>query len=336
MDITADFRKAAKWKVASGKTDAPIHDATSEFLQSALDILQNIQKIAAIRAEKRRQYLDPVHFLPSKAAPFSDMEREELEESLLDSYKLCEQRVDELKSMGGTPNDVQQRTKVYSEIILYLTEACLRSFSLGVDFVLAHQARHDVHQGRPKETHQSPLFPVQEVVDCFNSLSYSSFLVDLTLPKKPPPPTPTPTPPVAAATTVTPTTNRGEPPRSSHAMNDDDDDGGGMDLTDDEAAQFKVENVQLHHHLHEEIDAARRVEKQVHEIQGMMHQFADKVGEQTEIMEEIAKDADVAMTNVGQGNVSLKKAADYGDGSGFTIFCIYVGASLLLLFFHYY
>ncbi|RHY61106.1 hypothetical protein DYB26_000145 [Aphanomyces astaci] len=108
-------------------------------------------------------------------------------------------------------------------------------------------------------------------------------------------------------------------------------------FTEAESRQFHAENVQLHRHLHEEIDAARlRVEKQVHDIQGMMHQFASEIGGQAEKMHVVAQEAEAAADNVGHGNLSLKHAADHGHGFGFAIFCCYLAASTLLLFFHYY
>ncbi|RLO01047.1 hypothetical protein DYB28_014010 [Aphanomyces astaci] len=79
-----------------------------------------------------------------------------------------------------------------------------------------------------------------------------------------------------------------------------------------------------------------RVEKQVHDIQGMMHQFASEIGGQAEKMHVVAQEAEAAADNVGHGNLSLKHAADHGHGFGFAIFCCYLAASTLLLFFHYY
>ncbi|RHY93083.1 hypothetical protein DYB37_000235 [Aphanomyces astaci] len=166
-----------------------------------------MQKIASFWEAKRKAYLNPAHFLPSKAMAFTDMEREELEDvcthahaSVLDSYKLCEQRVGELKLLVFPAHGIpQQVVKVRSEVVHYL-----------------------------------------------------------------------------------------------------------------------------------------RVEKQVHDIQGMMHQFASEIGGQAEKMHVVAQEAEAAADNVGHGNLSLKHAADHGHGFGFAIFCCYLAASTLLLFFHYY
>ncbi|CAK4098928.1 unnamed protein product [Aphanomyces euteiches] len=245
MDITNEFVKLAAGSSQRRKSRTT---AVSDFMQSAIEILQSVQKITSIRNDKRKQYLDPLHFLPSKASSFTDLDREELEESLLDSYKVCDERLSELHELHDTKHP--QLSKLQAEIILYLNES-------------------------------------------------------------------TPSESVRVA--------------EESRRNDD-----SIGLTDAESRQFMAENLQLHRHFHEEIDAARKVEQQVNAIQGMMSQFAQEIGQQTEKMENITKEATMARDNVGHGNQSLKKAADYGEGFGFMIFCFYFGASCLLLFFHYY
>ncbi|ETW06798.1 hypothetical protein, variant [Aphanomyces invadans] len=329
-DITHDFHKLAKWKAAPRQDKQDANHQVTNFMQAAMDILRDIQKIAAFWEEKRRAYLSPSHFLPSKATVFTDLEREELEDSLLDSYKLCEQRLDELKNAVLSIPVTPQVAKVHSEIIHYLIDRIKRGISSTKDHQTKRMSR--------------PFFLSKKLVP--DGIEFNRSTIVLPKSKTAPVPLttalPSSTPPSPARgqtcvdepATTWPGISTTAPPFVELSSKNAQDDA--MVFSEAETRQFHAENVQLHRHFHDEIDAARRVEKQVHDIRDMMHQFANEIGGQAEKMHVVAKEADLVAENVGHGNQSLKQAADYGHGLGFLIFCCYVGASTLLLFFHYY
>ncbi|KAG9403542.1 hypothetical protein AC1031_006183 [Aphanomyces cochlioides] len=302
MDITNEFVKLAAGSSQRRKSRTT---AVSDFMQSAIEILQSVQKITSIRSDKRKQYLDPLHFLPSKASSFTDLDREELEESLLDSYKVCDERLSELHELHDTKHS--QLSKLQAEIILYLNERIKRGVA-------------STKEDQQKRTSR-PFFLSKKLLPDGVDLDRVTLVVPQSKPS---------TKPIVSHQS-TPSPSESVRVAEESRSNDD-----SIGLTDAESRQFMAENLQLHRHFHEEIDAARKVEQQVNAIQGMMNQFAQEIGQQTEKMENITKEATMARDNVGHGNQSLKKAADYGEGFGFMIFCFYFGASCLLLFFHYY
>ncbi|EQC37361.1 hypothetical protein SDRG_05578 [Saprolegnia diclina VS20] len=306
MDITADFRKLARW------TDAPAEaKPVSDFMQEAIDVLESLRKISTLLRGQRKCYVDPARFLPSKAAAFSDVERDELEESALESYQACELQIEQLKErlqIGRSKKP--QTTRMQMEMVTYLSDRVKRS-------VQSVQAARKQRIARP----------------FFASQRFLPDSTELHAPEPSAKPKPT-----AAPRPATTATHLQEQPRALPAIqsNVNDETSSSWAFTEEETQRFHAENIQLHKHLHEEIEAAKRLEASMNEISRIMGHFSDNIEAQHGDLEKIAANADTTSTNVVQGNKSLAKAYDYGENRGFTIFCFYAAASVLLLVMHYY
>ncbi|OQR87239.1 hypothetical protein ACHHYP_09340 [Achlya hypogyna] len=302
MDITADFRKLARWTDATEEAK-PV----SDFMQDALSVLKSVQRISSLVASQRKSYIDPVRFLPSKAAAFSDLERDELEDSVLDSYAACEQQIDALKEKihQGLRAKKPQTTKMHVEVVSYLNDRVKRA---------VQNTKSD-----RKQRVSRPFFASQR---------FLPDTVELHAPKSSAP-TSVPT---SSATHQLATT----PPPTAEAPASDELNEPIGDFTPEESQRFHAENIQLHQHLHEEIAAARQLEASMNEISRIMGQFSDNIEVQHGDLQAIADNASTTSTNVVEGNRLLEKAYDYGTNRGFTIFCFYAAASVLILAMHYY
>ncbi|KDO29472.1 hypothetical protein SPRG_20059 [Saprolegnia parasitica CBS 223.65] len=299
MDITTDFRKLARW------TDAPTEaKPVSDFMQEAIDVLESLRKISTLLRSQRKCYVDPARFLPSKAAAFSDVEREELEESVLESYQACELQIEQLKdNIQVGRSKKPQTTRMQMEMVAYLSDRVKRSAQ--------------IVQAARKQRITRPFFASQRFLPDSTELH-----------------APEAKPKSTASPIATPVQD--QPRALPSVRHDANEKSSSWAFTEDETEQFRAENIQLHKHLHEEIEAAKRLEASMHEISRIMGHFSDNIEAQHGDLEKIAENADTTSTNVVQGNKSLAKAYDYGENRGFTIFCFYAAASVLLLVMHYY
>ncbi|OQR95043.1 hypothetical protein THRCLA_08030 [Thraustotheca clavata] len=306
MDITDEFRK-----LTGGNVPLKEENPLSEFMSEATEVMHSIQKISTLLTSQKSNYIDPMRFLPSKASRFTDEEREELEESVLDSYRHCEKQIDALKDKihsVNRSNKQYQKTKIHMEVIGYLSERVKRSLQ---------SAKND-----RKQRISRPFFASKRLLPDS---------VELHAPETESKPTPTP---ISEISLAQPFAIPRAPINPIPA--NEEEESNKWEFTEEENERYRAENIQLHEHLHEEIEAAKRLEVQMNEISGLMGHFAENIEVQHSNIESITTNAETASTNVVAGNRSLEKAYDYGTNRGFTIFCFYSAASLLILMIHYY
>lgn len=136
-----------------------------------------------------------------------------------------------------------------------------------------------------------------------------------------------------------PSSSRSTPKTSSlpaDDLYDDTEDDDDIELTESQIMQFETENANLLQNVQETLASVQQAESRLLEISALQMELVAHLTKQTEQTEQLYEDAIATAATVEKGNVQLKEARRRAKDSRMSILLFLIGASLSLLFLHYY
>ena len=117
---------------------------------------------------------------------------------------------------------------------------------------------------------------------------------------------------------------------------EDDDEYDDMELSASQIQQFETENANILRNVKETLASVQQAESRLMEISALQMELVAHLTKQSEITDQLYEDAIATTESVEKGNVQLKEARRRAKDSRLYILVFLVGASLSLLFLHYY
>ena len=136
-----------------------------------------------------------------------------------------------------------------------------------------------------------------------------------------------------------PSSSRSTPRTSSlpaDDLYDDTEDDDELELTESQIMQFETENANLLQNVQETLASVQQAESRLMEISALQMELVAHLTKQTEQTEQLYEDAIATAATVEKGNMQLKEARRRAKDSRVWILFFLIGASLSLLFLHYY
>lgn len=130
------------------------------------------------------------------------------------------------------------------------------------------------------------------------------------------------------------TTKYSLPPDDSYDLSSDDDDD--VELSSSQIQLFESENAQMLRQVEDNLAAVHQAESRLLEISALQMKLVEQLTIQNEQTETIYDDAIATTEMVEKGNVQLREARRRMRDSRMWILLFLIGASLSLLFLHYY
>jgi len=118
------------------------------------------------------------------------------------------------------------------------------------------------------------------------------------------------------------------------AISDDDEDD--VELSASQIQQFETENAQILRSAEDTLAAVQQAEARLLEISALQAELVAQLTRQTEISDKLYEDAIATSEMVDKGNVQLREARRRARDSRKWLLLFIIGASLSLLFLHYY
>lgn len=117
---------------------------------------------------------------------------------------------------------------------------------------------------------------------------------------------------------------------------DDTEDEEELELTQSQIMQFETENANILQNMQDNLASVQQAESRLMEISALQMELVAHLTKQTEQTEQLYEDAIATAAHVEKGNVQLKEARRRARDSRKWILLFLIGASLSLLFLHYY
>ena len=117
---------------------------------------------------------------------------------------------------------------------------------------------------------------------------------------------------------------------------DDTEDDEELELTQSQIMQFETENANILQNMQDALASVQQAESRLMEISALQMELVAHLTKQTEQTEQLYEDAIATAATVEKGNVQLKEARRRARDSRKWILLFLIGASLSLLFLHYY
>ncbi|KAI0082593.1 snare protein syntaxin 18/UFE1 [Panus rudis PR-1116 ss-1] len=117
---------------------------------------------------------------------------------------------------------------------------------------------------------------------------------------------------------------------------DDESDTEELELTSSQIMQFEAENANILQNMQDTLASVQQAESRLMEISALQMELVTHLTKQTEQTEQLYEDAIATAASVEKGNVQLKEAKRRARDSRKWILLFLIGASLSLLFLHYY
>lgn len=124
------------------------------------------------------------------------------------------------------------------------------------------------------------------------------------------------------------------PPEMDPAISDDDEDE--VELSASQIQQFEAENAQILRSAEDTLAAVQQAEARLLEISALQAELVAQLTRQTEVSDQLYEDAIATSEMVEKGNVQLREARRRARDSRKWLLAFLIGASLSLLFLHYY
>lgn len=116
----------------------------------------------------------------------------------------------------------------------------------------------------------------------------------------------------------------------------EDDDEDDYELSASQIMQFEDENAAILRNVQDTLAAVQQAESSLLEISQLQTELITHLTHQTELTDQLFEDAIATTTTMEKGNEQLREAKRRGKDSRLYILVFLVGASLSLLFLHYY
>ena len=117
-------------------------------------------------------------------------------------------------------------------------------------------------------------------------------------------------------------------------LSDEDDDD--LELSASQIQQFEMENENLLRNVQDKLEAVQQAESRLLEISALQAELITHLTAQTELSDQLYEDAIATTTTVEKGNEQLREAKRRTKDSRLFILVFLIGASISLLFLHYY
>ncbi|KAF9263500.1 hypothetical protein L218DRAFT_1077046 [Marasmius fiardii PR-910] len=135
-----------------------------------------------------------------------------------------------------------------------------------------------------------------------------------------------------------PSSGNGDTTQSSFSevdmpYDEDDDD---IELSASQIQQFETENANLLRDVQDKLEAVQQAESRLLEISALQAELITHLTAQTELSEQLYEDAIATTSTVEKGNEQLREAKRRTKDSRLYILVFLIGASMSLLFLHYY
>ncbi|KAF8974213.1 hypothetical protein BDZ97DRAFT_1911421 [Flammula alnicola] len=124
------------------------------------------------------------------------------------------------------------------------------------------------------------------------------------------------------------------PAASSYASEDDDDDE--IELSASQIMQFEQENANILKNVQDTLESVQQAESRLMDISALQIELVTHLTRQTELTDQLYEDAIMTTSTVEKGNEQLKEAKRRAKDGRLFILVFLIGASLSLLFLHYY
>jgi syntaxin 18 len=121
-----------------------------------------------------------------------------------------------------------------------------------------------------------------------------------------------------------------EPPPPEDDVDED------IELSESQIMQFEMENADLLRSVHDTLESVQLAESRLVEISSLQMELVTHLTRQTELTDQLYDDAIATTSTVEKGNAQLQEARRRAKDSRKWILLFLVGASLSLLFIHYY
>jgi syntaxin 18 len=109
-----------------------------------------------------------------------------------------------------------------------------------------------------------------------------------------------------------------------------------IELSESQIMQFEMENADLLRSVHDTLESVQLAESRLVEISALQMELVTHLTRQTELTDQLYDDAIATTSTVEKGNAQLQEARRRAKDSRKWILLFLVGASLSLLFIHYY
>ncbi|KAK0206506.1 snare protein syntaxin 18/UFE1 [Desarmillaria ectypa] len=120
---------------------------------------------------------------------------------------------------------------------------------------------------------------------------------------------------------------------SALPMEDDDDD---IELSASQILQFETENANILRGVQDTLESVQQAESRLMDISALQMELVSHLTQQTELTDQLYEDAIATTGTVEKGNVQLREARRRAKDGRIFILLFLIGASLSLLFLHYY
>ncbi|KAL5527405.1 hypothetical protein ACEPAG_6196 [Sanghuangporus baumii] len=117
---------------------------------------------------------------------------------------------------------------------------------------------------------------------------------------------------------------------------DDDDDDDDLELSASQIQQFESENANILRSVQDTLASVQQAESRLMDISALQTELVAHLTKQSEITDQLYEDAISTTASMEKGNVQLKEAKRRAKDSRLYILVFLIGASLALLFLHYY
>lgn len=121
---------------------------------------------------------------------------------------------------------------------------------------------------------------------------------------------------------------------STYVSDEDEDDE--IELSASQILQFEAENANILRTVQDTLESVQQAESRLMDISALQMELVSHLTRQTELTDQLYEDAIATTSTVEKGNVQLKEAKRRAKDGRLFILVFLIGASLSLLFLHYY
>jgi syntaxin 18 len=124
-----------------------------------------------------------------------------------------------------------------------------------------------------------------------------------------------------------------EPTLSTDESEDDEEE---IELTQSQILQFEAENANILRSVQDTLESVQQAEARLMDISNLQMELVTHLTRQTEVTDQLYEDAIATTSTVEKGNVQLREARRRAKDSRIFVLVFLIGASLSLLFLHFY
>ena len=123
------------------------------------------------------------------------------------------------------------------------------------------------------------------------------------------------------------------PPESAYASEEDDEE---LELSASQIMQFEAENANILKGVQDTLESVQQAEARLMDISALQMELVTHLTRQTELTDQLYEDALATTSTVEKGNEQLREAKRRAKDGRIFVLIFLIGASLSLLFLHYY